>query len=738
MRWAIALWISAQFVSAQIVLPPAVTLRPGQQYRFYGQCPTGRKCQFDLGAGHDQSSSITADGTYTAPATAVPHAKLGGCPLMPLSTVFNTNISSLPADPNSVAMINQIVARATGVATLHFSPVGSMIVPVDDQTQKVFLQAYYADMGTGSWPLGTPPYLRVGSKDIYRAMNQVGWRLTDIDNRVMEVHTGTCDSFGFYFYGSIETSLENPKLSAVTSKMSNISSYGVFNTMDWDNAKNKPKGLNGSSNASGMWHAPLQLDVDELMQAVDRDGANANLRHVIGMTLPNVNIRPYSSGDRRWPAVAWAGGYTDGLVPYGTRFRLRKEFVDSFPYPAACAAFVPAISNPTRCQNAIRGVFNTIRDYGVIMMDGTIPSDSGGLHVRSHGRYDPEWYVAAWAITNSKLRGWGNALGALEAIDESALMVDLKSNLVRDPVANPELIRFVDVSNPASPAVIDVRDVLVYPPTLGALFTQVSVAAGAPPLDLKFRNIWASGFKDNNAITWTIVSGPGSVADGKYTAPATLTTPTTTTVRAAHSEDPGQYIDVRIVNFPNIGTGLCIRSGASQPGNAKDKLGRTCWSFDSTGKVQVNPFAVPLGGNLMQVISLDPAFPNGSMWRSGASSDQMAHFHVPNGKYRVSAMAVTPYGSPMDSTKPYDPATLKANSTTIDINGQLVYGPDNVLLKIGAPNTGNTIPATVEVTDGTLVFGWRGEGKFGGGAPYLAGILIESATTRRPPKHRRH
>jgi hypothetical protein len=653
---------------------------------------------------------------------------------MPLSSIFNTKITSLPVDPNSVAMINQIVSRAIGgTGTLHLTSTGPLVVPVDDATQKVFLQSYYKNLGTGSWPLGTPPYLRVGSKDRPKAMNQTGWRILGIDNRVMEVDVNNCNSYEYYFSGSIEDALENPKLSPVTSKLSNISAYSVLNTMDWDNALNKPVGLNGSANASGMWHQPLQLDVDELMQSVDKDGANANLGHLIGFTLPNVNIRPYSSGDRRWPAILWAGGYTDGLVPYGTRFRLKQTFVDAFPYAQACITAGTTtgigIISQQRCQNAIRGIFNTIRDYGVIMMDGTSTSDSGGMHVRSHGRYDPDWFAAAWAFSQSKARGWGNALASLEAVNEQSLMVDLKSNMVRDPIANPEVVRYVDITNPTAPKVLDVRDIIVYPPTVGVLANQFSVVAGSGPLDLKYRNVWATGFKDNSAITWTIVSGPGTVSDGKYLAPKTLVSPATTMVRASHSEDTGQYADIRIVNFPAVGNGLCIRLAASQPANVKDKLGRTCWNFDDV-KVQVNPFGTVLLGNLNQVVSQDPAFPNGGVWRSGVNTEQMAHFSLPNGKYKVSALVVTPYGNPLSSTTPYDPAVV-ANSNTIDINGQMVFGPQNMLRVIGAPNTGKTVPLTVDIKGGDMIFGWRIEGKFGGAAPYLAGILIESTTTRR-------
>lgn len=653
---------------------------------------------------------------------------------MPLSAVFNVNISGLPLDPNSVAMVNQIVARAAGgYSALHLTPSGPMVVRVDDTTQKVFLQSYYKNAGTGSWPLGTPPYLRVGSKDRLKAMNQVGWRLLNIDNRVLEIDASNCNSYEFYFYGSIEDALENPKVSPVTSKMSNIQAYGVLNTMDWDNALNKATGLNASSNASGMWHSPLQLDVDELMQSVDRDGANANLKHVIGFTLPNTNIRPYASNDYRWPAILWAGGYTDGLTPYGTRFRMKPAFVDSYPYAAACSAAGPAtgivVISQTRCQNAVRAIFNTIRDYGVILMDGTSVSDSGALHVRSHGRYDPDWFAASWAFNYAKLKGYGNSLAALEAVDEKSLMVDQKSNLVRDPVANPELVRYVDITNAASPVVVDVRDVVVYPPTLGALATQFSAVAGSGPLDIKYRNVWATGFKDNNAIDWAIVSGPGSVTDGKYAVPESLAAPEAAIVRASHREDPAQYADIRVVNFPAIGRGLCIRGAASQPANVKDNLGRTCWNIDAA-KVQVNPFATVLGGNLNQVVSQDPAFPNGGVWRSGSTNDQMAHFHLPNGRYKVSALAVTP-------SAPYNPASVVANNTAIDINGQTVYGPANLLVVIGAPSNGKTIPATVDVTAGTLVFGWRREGKFGDPAPILAGILIESATKRKHRRHRR-
>ena len=259
-----------------------------------------------------------------------------------------------------------------------------------------------------------------------------------------------------------------------------------------------------------------------------------------------------------WPATAFAagcvdnsapftacGGFAQGLSPYGTIFRLNSTWAD---------AYDPSIetSNPT-VQKYLKIIVNTIRNHGLILMDGTSNSSSLELHVRGERGLDDNWKQTEAILrlttgSGTATVGNWNLINNLEALDVSSLRFSATSNLVNPSLTwtRPERAIFRDLNTSTD---LDYRDIAINPPTIGTTYGRYINLVG--PLSINLAPyVWATGLVNNSDIGWTIRSGGGGITTSGVYASTTVVTPTITVVRAFANADPTVFTDIRILTYP--------------------------------------------------------------------------------------------------------------------------------------------------------------------------------------------
>ena len=145
-----------------ISCPVQIVLRPGQNYQFAGTCPSTHTCDWRLATGHDPTSSITATGYYTAPATMERHGFVGGCALLPHNSIYNVRLdfasSGLTPVSDNANRITQIKNTSSVFRGLHGTPNG---LPLNQLTNSSPLAAFVGDrpaarMWDGNWRFESP------------------------------------------------------------------------------------------------------------------------------------------------------------------------------------------------------------------------------------------------------------------------------------------------------------------------------------------------------------------------------------------------------------------------------------------------------------------------------------------------------------------------------------------------------------------------------------------------------
>lgn len=744
MRILIALAVAS---CALAQMPSELKLKLGETHQFTAPtCPTGHSCEWRIGAGHDGTSSLTVGGLYTAPTVYHEHGKIGGCPLTPHNSPFAIRINNLSPVANSAAMI----ATATSFASVgirpgipsagpNLVPPGTAEIPLTTYPGYDFTAANGVSPGNwnGNYPFITPPFLNpasggapgtVGTRSDPRSRIQSGWRSSFSDNRWTGINPSTCEVYEYYWHDS---GVNAPFL-GVEGSYATVG--GVlrdelvptrYQPMSFKNAMSLV-GSRKSSNASGIWNSPMQLDPEELARVADRDGESGNLGHMFGITLGNAAIRWINDNVRKWPAISWAGGSAPGNVdhiPYGARIRIKQSFIDTFPFDTAATRYA-GVGGATRVKAMLHVIFNTWRDYGLTVMDGTSSFDSGGFHTRSNRSLDPDAYAAMDVMRVMHLNfNWANPWLHAEIVDvQAAYMVREDSLVIRHTDAEPEYIQYFDTT---AGAAVATTDVIVTPPTVGSLTGQYNIVAGADPVDIG-AEAWATGLADNTALTWTATPfGVGSLSGGVYTPPSTVAQPTTVTVRVAATAYPAAYTDIRVVIYPPIGTGLYVRSfcgRANTDANIVETtpVARTWWGKDSAGK-QINPFAV--GAGPMLVHPVDTVYPSAA-YGCGGHGEMSTQFYVPNGRYKVTSL-LTNWTT-----------GVSGNRSQVAINGQIVEPIFSAWDKYPTANSSFHMTHTpVDVTDGSLVYNIGAVGPAGDYYPQLSAIVIEPAPSDvAPPK----
>lgn len=557
-----------------VISPSATSAQDGGTVSF----SSNRPVNWSLASNSSGTLTITdsTHATYTAPASIQNQNVLGGCPVLPNDSVFNTRIDNLPVNTNSA---NWTSASNTGTNGLGFdtgwgTSVVDNTVPL---TNEVF---YYTGGYNGSWLLPSLPQLK----------REMGTFVSDengTDHHILAVNKDKCQFWEAYNNYFSPRPLNGVNYTATSGYSYNGLSYSL------------PTG--GTTDAGGLPLGPLTLHLDEV-----KAGA---VQHAVRFTLAGGYIYG-NSNFVYWPATSphFASCCTNS-PPYGARFRLKASFDISKFSPAA--------------QTILTG----LKQYGMILADaGTGPTITANMDLNR----DP-----AVASAMGQISGAHITLANFEAVDESSLMVNTKSSQV-NPANTYE--------QPAAFAVVNATDQSNANYQVNYPIALQGVNIGLPnpilyvvPGNYSFQLQWWVVGSSNQNVTWSQVSGVGSVTPGGvYTPPATVSSASSAVLEATSAADPNaavyEYITViPIGSSPAPGT-IRINSGGPQ---STDKNGNV-WLADQGYEA----------GDYNQVNGDYPSWPAQSnpeigVYESASNtygSDVVYRFVVPNGNYKVRFM----------------------------------------------------------------------------------------------------
>jgi hypothetical protein len=238
---------------------------------------------------------------------------VGGCPVFPPDSPWNTDVSSAPLAADSAALVR---AQAAGHDVhLDFGDTQSeygipyALVPADQRRVPIVFGTDGADYGDESdhGPFPIPPNAPIEGAPAGQPDPQEG------DRHVIVIQRGRCVDYELY--------------NAV--RRDGGASWQVSSSARWDLTRNarRPAGWT-SADAAGLPIFPGLLRYDE--------AASGTIRHALRFTLPRAR--------RAWQAPAGHCGTTmdPSAPPYGSRWRLKASF-DETPYSGPALAIVRAL-----------------------------------------------------------------------------------------------------------------------------------------------------------------------------------------------------------------------------------------------------------------------------------------------------------------------------------------------------------------------------------------------------------
>ncbi|HEY7371591.1 MAG TPA: hypothetical protein VIF57_05380 [Polyangia bacterium] len=249
----------------------------------------------------------------SAPFVVTSGPVLGGCPVFPPDSAWNTDVSKAPLAPDSATLVG---AQAAGHNVhLDFGDTQSeygipySVVPATQRLVPVTYGTDGADYGDESdhGPFPIPPSAPIEGAPAGQPNPDSG------DRHVIVIQRGRCVDYELY--------------NAV--RVGGGASWQVSSSARWDLTRNgrRPAGWT-SADAAGLPIFPGLLRYDE--------AASGTIRHALRFTLPRAR--------RGWQAPAnHCGTTTDASAPpYGSRWRLKAAF-DESPYSGPALAIVRAL-----------------------------------------------------------------------------------------------------------------------------------------------------------------------------------------------------------------------------------------------------------------------------------------------------------------------------------------------------------------------------------------------------------
>jgi hypothetical protein len=389
--------------------------------------------------------------------------------------------------------------------------------------------------------------------------------------------------------------------------------------------------------------------------------AQVNGKHYLAEATGNASfIIPLNTSGRPMPNTL--SFYFD-WAPYGTRFRLKPSFdVEHFCNNDSLA---------DKCPYE-KALLNTLKVYGLVLLDGTIPSDNWDSGMIADEFFPDQLVDAIEDLNHSPALGanqhWPKGGGFeqyLEAVDESGLQLSQDPNLL-GTTDDGRVIVTITTPDHSSASM----DVNLLGTTVGVEHSRMAIAA--MPGNSYQIHAWVNG-NAHSELAYTMspaVPGASISKSGIIKPPSSLTAIVKTTISAC-SAAPGAgtacaYVDVFFIPTSPEGN-LRLWIGGRQPVYT-DTARRSWWGaaiprqFNSHYEIADGVNFAMLNGTWNAKNWAGTSDAQLYAQSTSSSNDTLLHIAVPNGAYTLTLYGEPGYGT----TKPGQ------NVFDLEINGQVV------------------------------------------------------------------
>jgi hypothetical protein len=439
----------------------------------------------------------------------------------------------------------------------------------------------------------------------------------------------------------------------------------------------------GTADASGMPMIPLALRYSEIQNCIDN---GVPIKHGFRFTLDNSLNANYFV----WPATAIPNPFA-GMIPYGTRVRLKSSF------------------NISGYSTAVQCFLTAVKDYGLFM-------DDGGNRMAVQTMTDAVGtYTLFYALEQEMLGGGGVPATQFEVVDESSLedmtVTSPGYQTGRVDPANGSVTPddFVTVIATNGSSESSTMPVILQPVMVGtAQSIGYSFMCGAPAYQLP---VWVNG---SGTTTFTATMSPSIgtlTSGGLYTPPATCASRQTTIVTITPTADSSQAIYFNVFSYPNTGIYIHLNGSSLAPdGNYGPDANGNIW-YTGNGAIW------RLAGNTVcySPFGWPPLTDVGLYQTCWFGDDLRFKYIVPNGTYNVTynfafggaySTGVITFGMDVNGVIYNGPGTVPGGSAVGGAWDLLGYSPLQIDLCTLLPTclefTPVSITIPVTVTDNTL------------------------------------
>ena len=393
-----------------------------------------------------------------------------------------------------------------------------------------------------------------------------------------------------------------------------------------------------------------------------------------------------------FPVLPAGGTFIFDWMPYGSHIRLKSSF--------NVAAFCAPTALTDKCPYE-KAILNTLQVYGMVLLDGTGPSDNWDTGIES-SEFDPDQLTDA-AVDLRHNAAFQNIEQYLEIADMTGQQVNFQR--YTDPTNQIGLSAHNRVTVTVSssgfyPVSIDVQ---LQGTAVGTDRERISMVTGTTYQI----NSWVTG-NDNNTATYTMsppVSGAFVSGSGLITAPSSVSAVTRTTVIITSVADStaNAYVDVYFIPVSADGS---IRLNLGQhSASYTDHLGNVWWGqvvargFNTTYEIGDGIGFAYLNGTWQANSpqwsgTIDPQLYAQS---TSAENDTNLFIVIPNGSYNLTLYGEPGYGITAAGHNVYD----------VEINGTVVSSYNDGFLLAGGLYRGYTSQYYATVSNGILQFNGR-------------------------------
>jgi len=610
MRTSLLFLVFSLFALAQTptLSPPAPIAAAGQSITI----TSNTNVTWSLAGSGTITNQTPTSVTYTAPASVIPQSQMLGCPVLPNDSIFNTRIDNLPVNANSATWVANM--NSLGISILP----GWGITYADASTPVTPIKPYYGNGAT--YPTYTFPAPGRGPSLKRENGNYVG--VTGYNNQ-NDHHTLTVRKNDCTFFEMYDDRINGETFTCHDGTTPGCNANAANAPYGWGSGANPYAQPLLSTDAAGLPLAPLSYHLDEVK--------SGTIKHAIRFTASVGYINGVT-----WPAVT-ENATAPNSPPYGARFRLKTAANGGPNLTTVCT------SNTVLNQDCVT-MLTALQQYGMML------ADIGGnnqLEAITDLNEDPITRAAINIILNARI-----GISNFQAVDESSLQPQLANGFASstsyevDPAntyVTPVSYALITATPTSSGSAVKIP-VALQGTAVGLLSNTLTIQAGTWG-SYQIQS-WVNPSAFNQNVTWTKVSGVGSITSaGVYTPPADISGGNTAVLKVTAAADSNAFNNVYVTVLP---------TGANPTGAIRIDTGSATGVTDVNGNVWSPESGLETGIS----VSLPSDYPTWSstnpehaVYESTLYTyghDISYNLIVPNGNYKIRYM----FGQPWNGSRP--------------------------------------------------------------------------------------